>query len=341
MPLLRNVLFEQANGRLRLHVTDVDNHVEIESWQCGPDSIAPVLLDARELRECVKTGAEPKVDALNGVVFGHARLASQGSVADWPVAHVVDTGIEPITYDAIELRAKLKYVVQAASTDPTHEHVRSVYFETDGITATDGHRLHHCALSTGPKAAILVLRSTIDRLLVLLRTCKAKCVDLRTNGRYVRFTLVDGLFEATITARLSDTTFPDYRRVYPDANQACLTASTNSTALYNTAREAKPFVKSSKYTPTPIALEFGADSIRVSDTDGSKYTATVQATVRDERKVEEGEELTNRAGYNARYIEESMSLEDSSVTLRFYGGSEPLYVVARDGYEALVMPTRL
>lgn len=226
IPILANVLVEDAGpGRAAIRMTDLDIEARVE-LEAGIDAgFTPFTVPGGLLREIVTKlpdKAEIGIDLKPGspsAAIGAGR--SRFSLHVLPASDFPDMSFGDMPY-AFSLPAKafasaLSAVAFAISTEETRYYLNGVYLHpVEGgalLVATDGHRLAKrfvAAADAPPFPGIIVPRKTVA---VLMKALPADGdIDIACSDQKIRFAWPG----VTLTSKLIDGTFPDYRRVIPE-----------------------------------------------------------------------------------------------------------------------------
>ncbi|NJN24052.1 MAG: DNA polymerase III subunit beta [Acaryochloridaceae cyanobacterium RL_2_7] len=158
-PVLANVLFHAADGRLGLTVFDLS--VGMQVWMTADvQEEGSLTLPARLLNDIVSRlpnqDIEIETDAVQVTLnCGTGQYQMQGLAADEFPALPSLSDVDPITMDATTLLDGLQTTLFAASTDESKQILTGLHLSTSGedleFATTDGHRL---AITRCPEAAV-------------------------------------------------------------------------------------------------------------------------------------------------------------------------------------------
>ncbi|MBL8575028.1 MAG: DNA polymerase III subunit beta [Hyphomicrobiaceae bacterium] len=226
MPILTCVLLRAEGDAVRLTASDLD----IEVTLALPAAVAETggcALPAAQLRAIVSRMTGERIDIADD--GQRARVAGGRAKAHLPVLPLGDFPLIPavnlpagLDLPASRLAAMLEACSIATSTDGTRWYLAGVFLHHDAEdgclhgAATDGHRL--VWVRTGEATAtawsgIIVPASAVSVMVPACRAHDADQAEVRASDSKIRLSL-PGL---TITSKLVDGTFPDYRRVVPPA----------------------------------------------------------------------------------------------------------------------------
>lgn len=228
IPVLQNLMLSVEGGRLRLTGSDLDAEISADTPCSGPD--LATTLPAGTLHDAVKKlpdGAEIALD-IEPVA---ATLSSGRSRFRLPVLPASDfpllsagTFSHEFKLSAAALGTTIDSVFFAISTEETRYYLNGIHWHQDEApegpvmiaVATDGHRLAKLSLHLPEGAAgmpaVIVPRRTIALLKNVLPAKGDVSVSL--SATKLRFSTDGG----TLTSKLIDGTFPEYKRVVPVAN---------------------------------------------------------------------------------------------------------------------------
>ena len=162
--------------------------------------------------------------------------------------------IENISYDDLE------FVFKAVSHEETRYYLNGIYFDGQNMVATDGHRLHckplqadYCHgfnLESSNSDNPILPRRAVNLILSAMKEYKATHVDIA----FTQFQAIVRIGEFTLSTKLIDATFPDYKRVIPD-----MTAPTMQGPFdYSAFKKALPLAKIQ--SPRNRAVKYSAES---------------------------------------------------------------------------------
>ncbi len=227
IPILGNVLLRAEGGTLFVTGTNLDVEVKAPAKEIGVPDFEPFTVPSGMLHDAVGKMAESAEIAFEGdgnfvnVKSGRTRFRLQFLPAtDFPVLPA-DSFTHSFSLPAKVLAHIVATVSFAISTEETRYYLNGIHLHHDGTylaaVATDGHRLALVTLDppAGSKdmPGIIVPRSTVSLISHFVKGDGDIGIEL--SSQKIRFTLSDG---TTITSKLIDGTFPDYRRVIPSSN---------------------------------------------------------------------------------------------------------------------------
>jgi DNA polymerase-3 subunit beta len=333
LPILQGLLVSVSGHMLRVTGTDLDmtvrTELEVEVLEEG-ETVVPARLITEAARKLpsgavVLAAGEGDVELSGGGPrFRFRELAA----ADFPAV------AEPSLQDAVEVDgdgfiAALSQVVVAASHDDARPVLTGVYFEATEqglrLVATDSYRL---ALRDLPAVrsgmtGLVPVRALRD----LSRTVGSKKMRIAIGSRDASFASSRG----TLTVRLIEGSFPNYRQLLPTGYPNRLSVSRD--ALLQAIDRAS--LVAEDHIPIRMQLEAGGVELSVSRQDVGGETEHVAADY-------QGEEMT--IAFNSRYLNDGVAaVEEDQVVLDVVDPLKPGVVRGAEGeeYLYLLMPVRL
>lgn len=328
IPILSNVLLsveDVASGGKRFTARATDLDIEISTSISVLDaSNGSTTVNAKLLNDIAKKAGgdvslELEADVLT-VKSGRSRFRLQTlSVDDFPSFAAGGFDVE---FD-VDLAALVAPVSFAMSTEMTRYYLNGVCLEGNegrlAAVATDGHRLsRHTAPTVGDLPPVILPRKLVSILPkgpvhVSLSSTKAR---IQTD-------------DTTITSKLIDGTFPDYRRVIPTGNDKIVLADRKALA---TAVERVSAVATER--GRAVKLEIAPGQIALSVRGDAEATDSIEADY-------SGEPL--EIGFNAAYLTELLgNLTGDTVRIALNdGGSPTIFTGGDDDVLVVLMPMRV
>jgi DNA polymerase-3 subunit beta len=133
---------------------------------------------------------------------------------DFPVFSQRREGASELTFDAEALATGLRTVAPAMSTETSRAYLCGAFLHSGRLAATDGNRitLHTLATDDSPPAPdVIIPGGTATKLIALLRG-----VDGELSVIVSETQIAVGTSQWTLTSKLVDGTYPEYRRVIPE-----------------------------------------------------------------------------------------------------------------------------
>lgn len=228
-----------------------------------------------------------------------------------------------ITFEA-DLSSLFASVAFAVSTEEARFYLQGVYLEPTAATATDGHRLAHVATELPAFQPVIVPSKT-----VALWPKGSARVSLSGTKIRVQTAATDGT-SVTMTSKLIDGTYPDYRRVIPTGNdkhvladKAALQAAVARVSTVATERG------------RAVKLEIAPGQVGLSVRGDAEATDSVEVDY-------SGEPL--EIGFNAAYLAEILAnVPGETVRIALNDAGSPTLFTApdKDGQVFVCMPMRV
>lgn len=346
IPILSNLLIERASkSELEIRMTDMDIEGRILFEAETEAGFQPFTVPAQLLREIVNKlpdGAEILVKAADSdlrqvkVSAGRSTFTLQVLPAhDFPDL-TAGTFQTSFSVSATNLARAMAAVAFAISTEETRYYLNGIFLHAidEGLmlVATDGHRLAKRFISADPGAlpGIILPKKTVNILLKLLADKSARDaeVHVEASDQKVRFSL-PGI---TITSKLIDGTFPDYRRVVPQSHAG--TAELDG-AVLKAAVDRVATVSSDKGRAARFRFEDGTLTLEVNNPEAGNAQETLAYDGNASVEI----------GFNAKYVVEAIaSLPDGPLLMDVTDASAPAILrVDGDHRENVVvlMPMRV
>jgi DNA polymerase-3 subunit beta len=335
IPALTGVLLEAAEeGTLTLTTTDLEVSARLAiEVQVHEPGIA--LVPARLLADTVKSLAEAPVDLETDQSQAHLRCAAyEGALRllpadDFPALQ--EPGGTGISVDPGAFAEAVGQVGRAASRDEARPVLTGVLLEVsrEGVVlvATDSYRLavrDLVATADGEVRAIVPERALSEAGRAAVDQ-KAE-IEALTDGSQISFRIGS----LTLTSRLIEGEFPNYRQLLPETYDSRLTISRQQ--LLEAVRRVGLLARDT----SPVRMELNALGVKLSSSspDLGQAVETVEARY-------EGEDVT--AAFNPQYLIDGLTAATGeSVRIDIRDGLKP-GVVRGEGDELtyLVMPVRL
>lgn len=335
IPALTGVLIDASDdGTLTLTTTDLEVSARL-GIQVQVQEPGVALVPARLLADTVKSLSDAPVDVETDQSQAHIRCAAyEGALRLLPAEDfpgLQEPAGTRITVEPSAFAEAVGQVARAASRDEARPVLTGVLLEVsrEGVVlvATDSYRLavrDLVATADGEARAIVPERA--------LTEAGRAAADLKgdieavTDGSQIAFR-VGAL---TLTSRLIEGEFPNYRQLLPEGYESRLTVSRQQ--LLEAVRRVGLLARDT----TPVRMEFNALGVKLSSSspDVGQAVETVEARY-------EGEDLT--AAFNPQYLIDGLTAATGeSVRIDVRDGLKP-GVVRGEGDELtyLVMPVRL
>jgi DNA polymerase-3 subunit beta len=323
IPALTGVLLDASDeGQLTLTTTDleVSARLTIGVQVTEPGS---ALVPARLLGDTVKSLSDAPVDVETD--------RSQAPVEDFP--GLQEPGGRRVTADAGAFAEAVSQVGRAASRDEARPVLTGVLVEISRegcmLVATDSYRLavrELVATADGEAKAIVPERALSEAGRAAAADEKGQ-IEIAVDESQVSFK-AGGL---TITSRLIEGEFPNYRQLLPESHESRLSVSRQQ--LLDAVRRVGLLARDT----TPVRMEFNALGVKLSSSspDLGNAVETVEARY-------EGEDLT--VAFNPGYLIDGLTAAvGESIQLDVRDGLKPgvVHGEGQGGFTYLVMPVRL
>ncbi|MBP1632554.1 MAG: dnaN [Acidobacteria bacterium] len=333
LPILQGLLVTVTGRVLRVTGTDLDvtvrTQLEVEVLEEGR-TVVPARLITEAARKLPSGAVVLQAEA------GEVELSGGGprfrfremAVDDFPTVAEADLkgGVE---VDGDEFVRALGQVMVAASHDDARPVLTGIYFEShEGalrLVATDSYRL---ALRDVPAVRTTVAALIPARALrELQRTVAAKKLSMAVGAREASF----GSEKGTLTVRLIEGTFPNYRQLLPANYQNHLTV--DRTALLEGIGRAS--LVAEDHIPIRLQLQSGGVELSVTRQDVGGETEHVPGDY-------QGDDMT--IAFNSRYLNDGVdAVGDDQVVLDTIDPLKPgvLRGAESQDFLYLLMPVRL
>ena len=336
IPALTGVLIEAADGgELTLITTDLEVSARLTiSVQVSESGIA--LVPARLLGDTVKSLSNAPVDVETDQSQVWIRCAAyEGTLRLLPAEDfpgLQEPSGTMVTAEAAAFAEAIGQVGRGASRDEARPVLTGVLLEVsrEGVVmvATDSYRLavrDLVATASGEAKAIVPERAMSEAGRAAAADEKST-VQIFIDESQVSFRIGT----LTLTSRLIEGEFPNYRQLLPETNESRLTVSRQQ--LLDAVRRVGLLARDT----TPVRLEFNALGVKLSSSspDLGQAVETVEARY-------EGEDLT--VAFNPQYLADGLTAATGeTVRLDVRDGLKPGVVHGEgDEFTYLVMPVRL
>jgi len=333
LPILQGILCEVSGGTLTVTGTDneitVRTHLEVEVTEEGR-TVVPAKLAAEAVRKlppgAVTFGSKDgEVEIIGG---GPRFKLREMLVEDFPKISDPETD-NAVHVDGTQLIKALSQVGTAASTDEARPTLTGVLFEGEGeslrLVATDSYRL---GMRDVPGVEIEGSKLVPYRALrELARTVGGGPMAVAFGEREASFSTDQG----TITARIIDATFPNYRQLLPEAHTNRLTV--DRAALLEAVGRAA--LVAEDHIPVRLAMHSGGVELSVVRQEVGEATELLEGEYI-------GEDMT--IAFNTRYLTDGVTaVDDDKVVIETSDPLKPglLLGAEKRDFQYLLMPVRL
>jgi DNA polymerase III subunit beta len=335
IPALTGVLIEASEGQLTLTTTDLEVSARLTAdAQVSEPGVA--LVPARLLGDTVKSLSDAPVDVETDTSQAHIRCAAyEGTLRLLPAEDfpgLQEPGGTSITAEAAAFAEAVNQVARAASRDEARPVLTGVLVEIsrEGVVmaATDSYRLavrDLVATADGEARAIVPERALSEAGRAAAAEEKGS-LTIFVDEAQVAFRIGT----LTLTSRLIEGEFPNFRALLPEQHESRLTISRQQ--LLDAVRRVGLLARDT----TPVRLEFNALGVKLSSSspDLGQAVETVEARY-------EGEDLT--VAFNPTYLADGLTASNGeTIRLDVRDGLKPGVVRGEgDEFTYLVMPVRL
>ncbi len=320
IPILSNVLLSAGPEGLSLSATDLDMEI-VDHTDADVEMPGQITAPAHTLYEIVRklpegaevslsyTGEDPRLQVRAGRYKVNLPVLPAG---DFP-AMPTDGLSAPVTVDAASLIRLIDRTRFAISTEETRYYLTGIYLHTiieDGravlrAVATDGHRLAMADMPAPEGAAgapgVIIPRKTVQEARRLMEDA-GESLLVQFSPQKVRF----DFGRASLTSKVIDGSFPDYKRVIPQGNGRILTADN---AIFAAAVDRVATISSEKSRSVKMSVEPGKLVLTVRNMETGQAQEELEADY-DGPPFE--------IGFNSRYLlDVSAQVGAEMIELRF------------------------
>lgn len=332
LEILQGVLCHVEGNRLTVTGTDLEMTVKT-SLQVEVIEEGTTVVPARLASEAVRK--LPPGAVTMGASEGEVEITGSGprfalreyNVDDFPK---VGEGEEEggVTTDGDVFMEALSQVSVAASTDEARPILTGVFFEGENealrLVATDSYRLAVRDLEgVSPQEGLVPVRALRE----LGRSIGAPKISIALGERSAEFRSDIG----SLTTRLIEGTFPNYRQLLPDSTQGRLRI--NREELLDAV--ARATLVAEDHIPLRLAMTTGGVDVTVQRQEVGGESEHIDGDY-------EGDEIT--IAFNPRYLNDGISvIDDDEVVLEVVDALKPglLRGSSGDAFRYLLMPVRL
>ncbi len=336
IPALTGVLLEaNDDGRLTLTTTDLEVSARL-AIDVTVSEAGVALVPARLLGDTVKSLSNAPIDFETDQSQARLRCAAyEGSLRLLPAEDfpgLQEPGGTRVEANAAAFAEAMSQVSRAASRDEARPVLTGVLLEVSRegcmLVATDSYRLavrELVATADGEAKAIVPERAIAEAGRAAAADEKGT-VEVLVDESQVSFR-AGGL---TLTSRLIEGEFPNYRQLLPEGHESRLSVSRQQ--LLDAVKRVGLLARDT----TPVRLEFNALGVKLSSSspDVGQAVETVEARY-------EGEDLT--VAFNPQYLADGLNVAvGETVHLDVRDGLKPGVLHGEsDEFTYLVMPVRL
>ena len=346
IPILSNVLIEAKDDFLYLRTTDLDIEV-LDKVEANIEIEGALTVGANTLYEIVRKLPDGStVEFLNEASSSQLEIVASRSKFFLATLPKEDFPIMASEEYDFEFSIKAKIIKRlfdkskfAMSSEETRYYLNGVYLHSclDNdkqilrAVATDGHRLAQIDIENpglqDKFSGIIVPKKTVSELRMVLDNDNEE-IYISVSNNKIRFSNNS----LTLTSKIVDGTFPDYKRVIPVDNEKKLKVSASE---FSEAVDRVSTVSSERSRAVKLSLTSGKLHLSVNSPENGK-AEDVMIVDYDNDDLE--------IGFNARYLQELTSQVDGKIVeFSFKSSGDPALMKDIDDEGALyvVMPMRV
>jgi DNA polymerase-3 subunit beta len=341
LPILSNVLIDQADGVLSFLATDIEIQITARSGISASGETKSVTVGARKLVDILKAlpdGAEVTVtqqDKRIQVKAGKSRFTLQTLPAeDFP--RLARPGGDTARFDLPQkaLRKLIGLVQYSMAQQDIRYYLNGLLVLVEDrqlrLVATDGHRLAYAAMGLAadlPRIEVIVPRKTVLELSKLLEDSDQEVkLELSTTQAAFRFGDIE------LVSKLVDGKFPDYTRVIPTQHKNAVKLDRD---VLRQALQRAAILSNEKFRGVRWVLTDGSLKIVSSNAE--------QEEAQEELEVQYGGDALD-IGFNVNYLLDVLNnVSANEVECRFgdAASSALLQFPAEPEFKYVVMPMRI
>lgn len=337
LPVLGGVRVESAKDGVRFSSSDLEVFMTVGAKDVACDQEGAVVVPGRLLGEILRSlpAGNVTVAEANGevtVTGGTSEFSvTPLSAVDFPEAPKLEGAAECVV-EAKGLERALQRVVRAASADEGRPILTGVLWSVEGgslkLAATDSYRLAVGELGVkeeSSEATAIIPARALGEVARQLQGVEGLC-SVALGGAQAHF----GVGDFSLTTRLIEGEFPNYRQLIPEGYQNRLSVSTDELA---SAVERVGLVAQ---THTPLKLHL-AEEVELTATEAG----VAEATDRLDGATYEGEAMI--IAFNPKFLRDGIEAASADrTTLEFGDPAKPAVIrgEADEGFLYLLMPVR-
>jgi DNA polymerase-3 subunit beta len=362
IPILSCVLITVGPSTLTLTATDLDLQLrqQIDLAEAGSGQAMEIALNAGTLYDIVrKLPGDEIVELAQDPGRGRVRVSCGRTRYELPYLPAADFCLmvladAPVRFEVARatLQSLFEAVAFAQSTEETRYYLNGIWLHAEAApeggapegepaqlkaAATDGHRLALMsidapdgaeALAGLGKGGVIIGRKTVKILRKLLDSDEGVMADIRLSARQI----VAEIGTVTLSAKLIDGEYPDYRRVIPAAHKSSLWIDP---AALVTAVDRVATISADK--TRLVRLDIANGMVRAS------VTSPENGTAEEEIEAElQGDDFA--IGFNGIYLKEALEkLTAKPALLRMSDPASPTLLMDAEEARRLIvlMPMRV
>ncbi|MCL2037480.1 DNA polymerase III subunit beta [Candidatus Saccharibacteria bacterium] len=334
LPILANILFRTDNGRLIIAATNMEVSIT-ETIGAKVENDGAITIPARLITDFVNNlphsnvnletdGGKVKISA-----GGYKSTINAALADDFPELPEVKPA-NKFTIDAESLKEAISKTIIVASSDTTRPILTGVYvYSLDGViyfAATDGYRLaEKKVMDEKSDISVIVPASTLSDVLRVLNGDEKVRIEL--DDEQISFMIGD----ITITSRLIDGRFIDYRQLIPTKTEFSATVDRNE--FIRIVKVAELFARESAGSIVLKTKQAGQElSVESITSQIGENNSTIDAEVKGDGVVT----------LNSKFLLDALNaIGDDKVNLHFSGKLAPVLLTGEnDDYKHIVMPVK-
>ncbi|HEX5094024.1 MAG TPA: DNA polymerase III subunit beta [Burkholderiales bacterium] len=341
LPILSNVLIDQADGVLSFLATDIEIQITARSAIAAGAETKPVTVGARKLVDILRAlpdGAEVTVtqqDKRIQVKAGKSRFTLQTLPAeDFPRLARPGGEVARFAVPQKAMRKLLGLVQYAMAQQDIRYYLNGLLVLVEDrqlrLVATDGHRLAYASMGLAanlPRIEVIVPRKTVIELSKLLADSDDE-VKLELSATQAAFQFG----EVELVTKLVDGKFPDYTRVIPTQHKNAVKIDRE---VLRQSLQRAAILSNEKFRGVRWVLTDGSLKIVSSNAE--------QEEAQEELEVQYGGDALD-IGFNVNYLLDVLNnVGASEVECRFgdAASSALLQFPAEPDFKYVVMPMRI
>lgn len=349
IPILEAVKLSVGADGFAVEGTNLDHHVRIVATECdvaGEDAVcvrlAPLLAFVRECDPAVPLVIEWAADAAEAGTRPMMIWISSGPVAarffamnaedfpGWPAVEPI-AAFEMPAKDLLPLLTRPRF---AMSFQVSRYYLRGIFIHIEGgylhAVATDGHWMcverEFLPGNPADMAGVILSRDFVRKAEVLFKPFGDTPVRVAVCDKRVVFSVG----HVSISTRLIDGPYPDYKRVIPNAPAAVVTIARRH--LLAAVRRAAVLVR--QVSPY-LGIEVRSGKLHVSAKDPDIGEVSEALPVQCDGEC-------GQIGFNARYLMEALRAHASEeIGLELKGAGDPVRIQSGPDSFVIQMPARL
>lgn len=342
LPVLNNIKMEAFNNKVKLVATDMDISI-CEYLDAQVLTSGRLTVNSRTLTDIIKKFPTDIVE----LEYKDNELKIKGDYCEFSI--LVDSAVAFPNVDEAEafeegtviksenLAKIIEHTMFSISTEETRYNLCGIYLHLlDNLIAAasiDGHRMsvsRHQAENINKFENAIIPRKTVDKLYEILRD-RAKDIDITIAFKPNKVIFHYG--QITITTKVIDGSFPDYKEFVPQKSSKVLTVSVKS---FSDAIERISIITAEKFKA--IKMSLSRDKVEISAFGESKGSGREVLT---DAKYD-GDEM--QVGFNPRYVLDVLKvISKGEVNVYFNDASSPILIKDPEFENAdfVVMPIKV